>query len=80
VKALRDRTWAATESEGIEGIGAVAALIHDASGAAQAALVAVYIRGRKTTRRLREIRDATLRAGDEISQRLGAASHRPPLA
>ena len=78
VKALRERTWTATESEGIEGLGAIAALIHDASGAAQAALVAVYIRGRKTSRRLREIRDATIRAADEISQRLGAASRPLP--
>jgi DNA-binding IclR family transcriptional regulator len=74
VKALRDRNWAATESEGIEGLGAVAALINDASGSAQAALVAVYIRGRKTTRRLREIRDATIQAAEEISRRLGAAA------
>jgi DNA-binding IclR family transcriptional regulator len=80
VKALRERTWTATESEGIEGLGAIAALIHDASGAAQAALVAVYIRGRKTTRRLREIRDATIHAADEISQRLGAASRPLPPA
>ncbi len=74
VKALRECTWTATESEGIEGLGATAALIHDASGAAQGALVAVYIRGRKGARRLREIRDATVRAADEISQRLGAAA------
>lgn len=78
VKALRDQTWTATESEGIEGLGATAALIHDESGSAQAALVAVYIRGRKSARRLREIRDATIRAADEISQRLGAAAQPAP--
>ena len=74
VKALRDRTWASTESEAIEGLGAVAALINDASGTAQAALVAVYICGKKSARRLREIREATIDAADEISQRLGAAA------
>jgi len=76
VAALRERTWTATESEGIEGLGAVAALVHDASGTAQAALVAVYIRGGKSARRLREIRDAVIRGADELSRRLGAIARR----
>lgn len=74
VEALRERTWAAAENEAIEGLGAVAALISDASGNVQGALVAVFIRGKKTARRMREIRDATIHAADEISQRLGAAT------
>ena len=73
VDALRDRSFAETESEGVEGLGAIAALITDASGATQAALVAVYIRGKKSSRRLQEIRDATIQAAAEISRRLGAA-------
>ncbi|MEO8137003.1 MAG: hypothetical protein ABI831_23870 [Betaproteobacteria bacterium] len=47
----------------------------DVSGTAQATLVAVYIRGRKSARRLGEIRDATIQAAAEISRRLGAAAH-----
>lgn len=73
VDALRGRSVAETESEGVEGLGAIAALVTDASGTAQAALVAVYIRGKKSVRRLQEIRDATIQAAGEISRRLGAA-------
>jgi DNA-binding IclR family transcriptional regulator len=74
VQALRKRTWAATVSEGVEGLGAIAALVHDATGEAQAALVTVYICGKAAARRFDQLRDATLQAAAEISQRLGASA------
>lgn len=60
-------------SEGIEGLGAVAARIVDAAGATPAVLVCVYLQTGKSAGQLREIREATERAAHTLSRALGSA-------
>ena len=62
----------AGHSEGIEGVGAVAACVDDATGATRAVLVSVYIQAGKTATRLRELREATEATAQQLSQLLGA--------
>jgi DNA-binding IclR family transcriptional regulator len=61
----------AGHSEGIEGVGAAAACVDDATGATRAVLVSVYIQAGKTATRLRELREATEDAARELSRLLG---------
>jgi DNA-binding IclR family transcriptional regulator len=72
VARLRGERCAIGASEGVEGVGAVAACVDDASGATVAALVSVYIQPGKGPARLRAIREATLAAADELSRQLAA--------
>lgn len=60
-------------SEGIEGLGAVAARIVDAAGTTPAVLVCVYLQAGKSVAQLREIREATERAARALSRMLGGA-------
>ena len=61
----------AGHSEGIEGVGAVAACVDDATGATRAVLVSVYIQAGKTATRLRELREATEATAQQLSRLLG---------
>ena len=68
---LATRRSVAGHSEGIEGVGAVAACVDDATGATRAVLVSVYVQAGKTAARLRELREATEAAAHGLSQLLG---------
>lgn len=57
-----------THGEGIQGVGAAAALVRDAQGQTQAALVAVYIHAGKSARELQAIRSAVEAAARELSR------------
>ena len=72
IARLRGERFADGASEGVEGVGAVAACVDDARGATVAVLVSVYIQPGKGIARLRAIREATIAAADELSRRLAA--------
>lgn len=71
VARLRGERVAIGHSEGVEGVGAVAACVDDAAGATRAVLVSVFIQMGKSATRLREISDATTRAASDLSRLLG---------
>lgn len=68
---LAQQPSVAGHSEGIEGVGAVAACVDDATGATRAVLVSVYIQAGKTAARLRELREATEVTAQQLSRLLG---------
>jgi len=56
-----------TYGEGIQGVGAAAALVRNAQDRVQAALVAVYIHAGKSTRELQAVRAAVETAAQDLS-------------
>jgi DNA-binding IclR family transcriptional regulator len=71
IERLRGERVAVGHSEGVEGVGAIAARVDDATGATRAVLVSVFIQMGKSAARLRQIRDATVAAAGELSHLLG---------
>jgi DNA-binding IclR family transcriptional regulator len=63
----------ARHSEGVEGVGALAASVNDATGATRAALVGVRAQMGASPARLREIRAAVDAAARGLSQLLAGA-------
>lgn len=70
--SLAGRRQVAGHDEGVEGVGATAALVGGGAGEPVAALVAVYVFASQGARRLAEIRRGTVEAADAITRGLGA--------
>jgi DNA-binding IclR family transcriptional regulator len=64
---LRVESWSQSHSEGIEGVGAAAALVRGARDIVLGAIVAVYLHKSKNAAQLRAIRDAVEATAREIS-------------
>ena len=71
VAFLAGRRTLAGHDEGVEGVGATAALVGSPGAEPRAALVAVYVFASQGARRLREIRDRTVETADAITRLLG---------
>ncbi|MBV7486965.1 IclR family transcriptional regulator [Bordetella sp. BOR01] len=69
---LRERGWACSVNEGVEGVGAAAAVVCGADGQVLAAVVAVYIYAGTQQARQEAIRIETIDAAAAISRSLGA--------
>ena len=70
LQGLRAQRWASGHGEGMDGVGATAALIESGDGAMACALVAVYIHAGKRPRELAQIREHTCAAALAISRAL----------
>jgi len=73
IDALRSMEWTCGANEGTEGVGAVAALVHELHQDARAALVGLYIVGGKSERDITRMRNAVIAAAQEITDRLASA-------
>jgi IclR family acetate operon transcriptional repressor len=70
--ALATRREFASHGEGVEGVGAAAALVGASDAEPRAALVAVYVHASQNVRRLAEIRRETIAAATAITRELAA--------
>lgn len=68
---LAVRRDVASHGEGVDGVGATTALVGRAGEEPRAALVVVYVYASQSSRKLAEIRRATRRAADRITEGLG---------
>lgn len=67
VRALRTKEWASGVNEGTEGVGTIAALVHEPHHELRAALVALYILGGRSEREVVRMRNAVIAAARELS-------------
>jgi DNA-binding IclR family transcriptional regulator len=67
IRALRTKEWASGANEGTEGVGTIAALVHEPHHEVRAALVALYILGGRTERDFVRMRNAVIAAARELT-------------
>lgn len=67
IRSLRTKEWAWGTNEGTEGVGTIAALVHEPHHDVRAALVALYILGGRSERDLVRMRNAVMASARELT-------------
>ena len=70
---LRRQGWSASHNEGVEGVGACAALVRFGDGDVAGALVTIFIYAGTSAEQRSRLKEATLAAAREASGRLAAS-------